>query len=74
VIGQDGMAKKSTYAEEMKAVAVRVGQEEFELIEKLVCRHPRVGRSTIIRAALGVGLEAIDRNPSILLEKPKTSR
>ena len=66
------MAKKKTVETLEKSIGVRVTTEERDRLDVLAEKFPLVGRSAMVRAALFVGLEAIEKQPGILLgEKPK---
>jgi hypothetical protein len=53
-------------------IGLRVTAAERAKIDELAERFPMVGRSSIVRAALLVGLDAIEKQPGILIgEKPK---
>ena len=53
-------------------IGLRLTFTERKRLDALAERFPLVGRSGIVRAALLVGLEAIERQPGILIgEKPK---
>lgn len=53
-------------------LGLRVTLSERARIDELAERFPLVGRSSIIRAALLVGLDAIEAQPGILIgDRPK---
>ena len=53
-------------------IGLRLTPAERARLDDLAERFPLVGRSGIVRAALLVGLEAIEKQPAILIgEKPK---
>jgi hypothetical protein len=51
-------------------LGVRVSKADLERIDALAARLPIGSRHGIARVALRIGLEAIERNPMILLGEP----
>ena len=51
-------------------VSVRLPPELRRRLEAIEAKAPAVIRSQVMRAALAVGLEAVDRQPALLLGGP----
>ena len=63
------MASKKKPADEGRQIGVRLSAEDYERIEKL---SSRLAVGTIARVALLLGLEIIEKQPSVLIgDKPK---
>jgi hypothetical protein len=58
-----GEVKKS------EALFVRLEPAELAALDALVERYPAVSRSQVARVAMRAGLEAIAKNPMLLLEQ-----
>ena len=74
-MGPDMATKKTTKPSDenlSEQIGLRVTPSERERLDVLAERFPLVGRSGIVRAALLVGLDAIEAHPGILIgERPK---
>lgn len=58
-----------------RQVAIRLSEEDMDRLEALVERIPIATRNAIARAALRIGLDALEKDPAQLLgEKKKKSR
>jgi hypothetical protein len=63
------MATKKKHADEGRQIGVRLSSEDYERLEKL---SARLAVGTIARVALLLGLEIIEKQPSVLIgDKPK---
>jgi predicted DNA-binding protein len=58
-----------------RQVAIRLSEEDMERLEGLVERIPIATRNAIARAALRIGLDALEKDPNQLLgEKKRKAR
>lgn len=57
-----------------RQIAIRLSEEDMATLDRLADAIPIASRNAIARAALRLGLAAIDANPSLLLSAPKKTR
>ncbi len=70
----DMATKKKAPADLEKSIGIRVTKDERDRLEALALQFPllNLSLSHVVRAALLVGLDAIEKQPGVLLgEKPK---
>jgi len=57
-----------------QALYIRLTSEDIARLEALAEKYPIVTRSALARAAMRLGLNAIEADPAVLLEQPVPKR
>jgi len=57
-----------------RALYIRLTSEDIARLEALAEKYPIITRSALARAAMRLGLDAIEENPAVLLEQPVPKR
>lgn len=57
-----------------KAIYLRVTEQDLRRLDDLAERYPILKRSSLARAAMRMGLDAIERDPTVLLKQPVPKR
>jgi hypothetical protein len=57
-----------------RQVAIRLSEDDVKRLEALVDRIPIASRNAIARAAIRIGLEVLEKDPSRLFASAKKSR
>jgi hypothetical protein len=57
-----------------QALYIRLTAGDTERLDTLVQRHPILTKASLARAAMRIGLDAIEREPALLLGAPAPKR